>query len=452
MQQEQRLPIKSIKIKVRFRTEFDDTELKKLAQDIKTNGLTNPVTLDQDHNLLCGERRLRAFVINGEGTIPVRILQVEDNAQARTIEINENILRNNFTWWEDCYAIRELHTLMQDKFGAAKHGSEEGWGLEETGLKIHRSKSSIHNSIRLAKYLDQCPEAITECKSASSAIKYIKDKLGGQFAKEKAKRSLKKGRKTAPKIDAALAKEGEIAPILVKDDCRVWIPEHIKEPIVSLFFIDPPYGIEAHKTTTVSKTYKKHYDDSGGFDWRLRAAKILKVCYNVAVEGAHCYLFFGMVLKKTVEGTEEYFSLHHQWFDIIKGSGWSFDPLPLIWPKGDSGSAGRDFSRSFIPAYEPIFFLWKEPSRVFNVGHRHNINVLSTIKGLHGNAKIHPAHKPLELYTHLIDVSGIPGGVMLDPCAGSGESGNAALSRSITPILIEKDPDNFARMVNYVHK
>ncbi len=448
MQTEVNIPIKKIKIKERFRTEFDEIELKKLAQDIKVNGLINPITLDQSLNLLCGERRVRAFVINGETEIPFRMLHVEDDAQAKVIEVNENILRNSFTWWEDCYAIRELHDIMQKKHGAAKRGSEEGWGLEETGIKVHRSKSSIHNSIQLAGYLDQCPEAITECKSASSAVKYIKDKLGSTLAKERAERSLKKGRKKAPKIDGASQKEGEITPIFVNDDCKVWIPEHIPEPIVSLFFIDPPYGIEAHKITTVSKTYADHYDDSSGFDWRLEMVGILKACYSIALEGAHCYLFFGMVLKKG----EEIHSLHHQWFDIIGSSGWSFDPLPIIWPKGDSGSAGRDFSRSYIPGYEPIFFLWKEPCRIFNVGQRHNINVLQNIKGLHGNTKIHPAHKPPELYTHFLDVSGVPGGVMLDPCAGSGASGKAALARSMTPILIEKDEDNFARMVNYVEQ
>ncbi len=452
MQNDFHLPIKDIQIKDRFRTEFDEEDLKKLAQDIKVNGLTNPITLDQNHRLLCGERRLRAFVLNGETDIPVRIMQVKDDTQAKVIEINENVLRNAFTWWEDCYAIRELHNLMQEEFGAAKRGSDEGWGLVETGAKVHRSKSSIHNSLNLAEYLDKCPEAITECKSAFAAVKYIKDKLGGEYAKEKATRALKKGKAKAIKINPGIKDVGQLTPIFAHADCLKWIPEHIPEPIVSLFFIDPPYGIEAHKTTTVSKTYKKHYDDSSGFDWRLRTYDILKTCYNVAIDGAHCYLFFGMVLKTMEDGEQKIESLHQQLIDLISSTGWSFDPLPLIWPKGDSGSAGRDFSRNFIPGYEPIFFLWKEPAKVFNIGHRHNLNILPTFKGVHGTMKIHPAHKPIELYTHLIDISGIPGGVMLDPCAGSGESGKAALSRSITPILIEKDEENFARMVNYVQK
>uniref|UniRef100_UPI00164242F3 ParB N-terminal domain-containing protein n=1 Tax=Bacillus thuringiensis TaxID=1428 RepID=UPI00164242F3 len=52
------IDIKKIKVSDRIRKEFGNIE--ELANDIKENGLINPPVVTPDHELIAGERRLRA--------------------------------------------------------------------------------------------------------------------------------------------------------------------------------------------------------------------------------------------------------------------------------------------------------------------------------------------------------------------------------------------------------
>ena len=439
------IPIKDIIILNRFRKEFDEDGIRRLANDIEKNGLTHPITLNNKKYLICGERRLRAMVILGREEIPCFIRDDLTDLQEKALEINENILRHDFTWWEEVYAVRELHLLKQKEFGRAKQGSEDGWGLKETGEEIQRSHTSVKRALDLAYYLDKYPEAIKECKSASAAVKYFKEFEGRKLSQEKARRAIKKARKegVAPVVEG----EGKsIKPMFVNANAITWLPEKITTPVAHLLFIDPPYGIDADKKTTVAKTHGKHYKDKGGMGWRLKMIDLLQVCYDAALEGAHAYLFFGMVRKEDNKPPE---SLHGRLISILNDSPWDYDPLPLIWPKGNTGGAGRMFEYDFFAAYEPIFFLTKGyHKRPFNRDYRRNSNFLPTFTV--PKNKVHPAQKPRKLYDYLCKVSGLEGGVMIDPCAGSGESGLAAMDNGITPILIEKGEDEFNRMIIHV--
>ena len=51
----------------------------------------------------------------------------------------------------------------------------------------------------------------------------------------------------------------------------------------------------------------------------------------------------------------------------------------------------------------------------------------------------HPAQKPVALLSRLLDIAGRRGGVVLDPCAGSGTSAVAASKHGMKSILIERD-------------
>ena len=53
----------------------------------------------------------------------------------------------------------------------------------------------------------------------------------------------------------------------------------------------------------------------------------------------------------------------------------------------------------------------------------------------------HPTVKPVQLKTYLITMGSRPNDVILDPFAGSGTTGCAAVMLNRKPVLIEKDPD-----------
>ncbi|UZW62714.1 DNA-methyltransferase [Lysobacter enzymogenes] len=67
------------------------------------------------------------------------------------------------------------------------------------------------------------------------------------------------------------------------------------------------------------------------------------------------------------------------------------------------------------------------------------------VRNEHGRA-VHPTQKPVELLAHLIRYSCPPGGVVLDPFAGSGSTGLAARQNGRRAILIEEHPERAETM------
>jgi DNA modification methylase len=63
-------------------------------------------------------------------------------------------------------------------------------------------------------------------------------------------------------------------------------------------------------------------------------------------------------------------------------------------------------------------------------------------KWLGGNMRTtdHPAEKPVQLMQHIIELTTVPDAVVLDPFAGSGTTGVAALAAGRRCILIEREP------------
>jgi DNA modification methylase len=56
-----------------------------------------------------------------------------------------------------------------------------------------------------------------------------------------------------------------------------------------------------------------------------------------------------------------------------------------------------------------------------------------------GESVGHPAQKPVDLYRRLLNMAGRRGGVLLDPCAGSGTAAVAAGSYGMKTIMIERE-------------
>src|SRR5699024_5625360 len=100
---------------------------------------------------------------------------------------------------------------------------------------------------------------------------------------------------------------------------------------------------------------------------------------------------------------------------------------PQRFPKSserikDSGGASR-----FFPVFK---YQAKAPKRERPVIERED-----------GSKIQHPTVKPLALLEWLVELITPPGGVVLDPFAGSGTTLQAALNKGFTPIGIEQDAD-----------
>jgi ParB family transcriptional regulator, chromosome partitioning protein len=117
---------------------FDEETLAELTHSIREFGVLQPVVVrrrDEGYELVMGERRLRAAVAAGLGTIPAIIRDTDDDAMLRDALL-ENIHRVSLNPLEEAAAYQQL----LDEF-ATTH--------EELARRIGRSRPQITNTIRL---------------------------------------------------------------------------------------------------------------------------------------------------------------------------------------------------------------------------------------------------------------------------------------------------------------
>lgn len=68
------MKISEIKVKNRFRKDLGD--LTSLKESIASVGLLQPIVIDEEGNLIAGERRLRAFIELGKTEIDVKTIKI----------------------------------------------------------------------------------------------------------------------------------------------------------------------------------------------------------------------------------------------------------------------------------------------------------------------------------------------------------------------------------------
>lgn len=187
---------------------------------------------------------------------------------------------------------------------------------------------------------------------------------------------------------------------------------------------DPPYGID-YRTVNGASPSEKHRssrvvpwqpivgDDRPRGEW-------LHPCLRALRDGGALYL----CCRQDVEP---------EWRRLLAEAGFSFKQR-LVWHKRAHGKG--DLAGTYAMTCEDVLFVTKgrhllscRPSMLLDVG------CVPTWKLRH-----HPHQKPVGLFRRLIAASTPPGGTVLDPFAGSGTTGIAALAEGRKAILVEREP------------
>lgn len=153
------------------RKSFDDDALRELADNIKQQGLLQPITirpidwddtLDEEigeivstptkYEIVCGERRFRAFsLINADSkkplTIPALVRDMSDD-EAFDAMITENLQRKDVDPIEEAIAFRELVKAGQD--------------CKSIALRFGKSERYVQDRMKLAVLTDKAVAALRE--------------------------------------------------------------------------------------------------------------------------------------------------------------------------------------------------------------------------------------------------------------------------------------------------
>ena len=130
------------------RKEFGTDALSELVESIRQHGIIQPLIVrkvDGRHELIAGERRLRAALAAGLAEVPV-IIRTADDRDVLELSLIENLQR------ADLNPIEEAQ-------GYARLAGEFGMRQEEIAQKVGRSRAAVANAMRL---LD-LPEQVQTC-------------------------------------------------------------------------------------------------------------------------------------------------------------------------------------------------------------------------------------------------------------------------------------------------
>lgn len=377
----------------RQRREFDKKQLDELRDSILRNGLLHPIVVEQEGDryvLRAGERRLKVITQLAElaamvryeenlvplGHIPATTLGELTELQRLEVEVEENIVRADFTWQERTRAIACLHELRskQNPGQTITSTASEILGKPAEGSQV----SQVSNALIVAKHLDD-PD-VAKAKTAADALKVISKKAE---ATQRARLAVNfDQKKIKHKLILGGAREAMEA-----------MPESSFDVICS----DPPYGIAADNFGSMSDAGHEYEDSKKNFEAILEW--LPDETFRVAKEKAHIYLFCD------VRNFERLATL-------MLLAGWRVFNTPLIWYKGSGMLPFPEHGPR--RTYECVLYAWKGDRRVLAVRNDVILTAPAVRKPKHG------AQKPVAVYVDLLGRSAVAGDRVLDCFGGTG--------------------------------
>ncbi len=148
-----------IEVREQVRTKFNDESLRELGENIKVNGLIQPLVLHREGNkfvLICGERRFRAMTMIEMIEAPCFILENKTKEELMAIQFSENQAR------EDLHYIDQADSI---------YGYQKLTGTSERKITaaLGISKSEVHRCLMIAKL----PRDLKEAAKQFNTEKYV---------------------------------------------------------------------------------------------------------------------------------------------------------------------------------------------------------------------------------------------------------------------------------------
>lgn len=213
----------------------DDPDIIALAEDIKNNGLMQPIGINHSHQIVWGRKRLFAVKeILGQKSIDARKIDV-DGSEKELRTIAENLFRKTLSFWERGESLKRYYELMAEKYPDrfSKEGTRHGGRVPEALKETYETTKDIAESTGTAERTIR--EDIQLARDIHPEVKPILIKHGIQKRAARAISALphKNQLKVAAELEQKGAKKDirkvlaqyEINPDRTKDKLRSFITE-----------------------------------------------------------------------------------------------------------------------------------------------------------------------------------------------------------------------------------
>lgn len=403
---------------------IDFTAVSNLWTSFRAIGMIHPILLhttpDGKQTLVVGGHRLAAFKHHRKqdeicalpplkfagqdippGTIPSIYQEEISPRDLLQMEIEENMIRVDIPLEYRVRALTRFHEIVSGGKEDASIMPTARMLVANTGASIETARQQVSRALVVARFLDD-PE-VAKADSLASAMNKVNAKV---------RREVVTAAHSAP-----LPEEGDTPHEFLEGDCKAVLAE-LPSNSFDLILSDPPYGVGADVWDQGNNQHL--YEDT----WENASKiyhRILWDGFRVCKEQANLFLFcdakhFGWIVEQAAL------------------AGWRPFMSPIVWKKSTEGQAPWG-TKGFIKTHEMLFFATKGEKGLAKA----TLDVLDFSRP-DRRTRIHAAQKPVELISHLINISSLPGDRVLDPCAGSGVTFLAGWQTRTAVTGIELDP------------
>lgn len=205
---------------------------------------------------------------------------------------------------------------------------------------------------------------------------------------------------------------------VLEGDCLDKI-KWVEDKAVDMIYVDPPYNVGADE-----------WDKFSDEEFELFTISWLKECLRVLKNKSHLFIHFPSQKATWLE------NLITRELGLVPDS-------RIIWHYRNLVK-GRDARNKFLSTYQPILHYsigGKELNFDLEWGdERFDVWTIASPQSNFEEGKEHITQKPLELMERIVRFGSFEGEIVLDPMAGSGTTGVAALKNKRDFILIEREP------------
>lgn len=405
------IPLMSIKVGDRIRSALGDiTDIK---SSIERVGLLHPICIDTDLNLILGQRRLEVCRQLGWEEVACTVLPL-DSCESKLAELQENTERENLTWQDEVRAKAQIDKMYRERHGSARErqrtdllvGSESDpvpWSYKRTADLLNESKALVIADIQLANALDRHPK-LKELKYKSQAKSRLRE-----IRKEEERKAL-------------LSEAGSLDHRVYHDDNT----KMIDEGSIDLIVADPPMFLpRSGEIELAGRAPMKR--DVGSWDVSENPLEAFRrwaeEFYRVLRDGGSVYVFVNDRYISTLR-------------DVLERAGFSIRTL-ITWHKTNPAPQVRKYT--YCMSTEHILFATKGSGHTFNWLGQNEMHNFIEAPIVAGAGRLHPTQKPVSILKKWIQISSNPGDIVLDPFAGSGSTGVAALELERDFVLVEKE-------------
>lgn len=421
------------------------SELAKLIESIKENGLLHPPVITQDEkglHVVAGAGRIEALnylkqdkdfmLSSGSAYFPLITVSISDHTlsddELIIAEFEENTAREDLTPADSLLATKAVVEAYKRMHGVKTSTAKDAPGVSNAIIakRLKKSEASLSRDLQLADFVEATGDLTTKSLSVSeiaAALETVKRKGNLALANKKHEKSIANLSTTdIRRIKADAFQIGDALELI----------KGIKSESYDFVEMDSPYGIDLLNLTQTDTSAASHYKEWSPEQYRTNLPLMMQQAYRLLRNDRYAIFWFALNrwYKEAIEEAE--------------AVGFSVDRIPGVWirPVGFNNAPTIRLTN----VVENFLVLHKGDARLAKAG----TNNVFTEKPVASQKKIHRTEKPIELYENLFKTFLLPASDILVMFAGSGNALIAGLNHKCNVLgfdLIKENKDAYINRI-----